>query len=154
MYCKNYRERIEKILSKSLKDIIGDLDIEEILKEDIESLFYIFPLIERIVLEICKFYPEIDIEEHKQGFMRTLNSILTLNLDMVLPQDILLNLNKYFARDGLRNKLFHANGENVIEIDTKEINEIVELLVQLIEILDVNLKKMNKSNFEFIEYLD
>lgn len=48
-----------------------------------ESLLYLFPLIERIIVEILSLEPNSDIEHYSQGTYRTMNEILNKNKDIL-----------------------------------------------------------------------
>ena len=63
-------------------NLIGKIDTEFLNENRIECLYYIFPLIERIVLEIYKLVPEADVEHFEQGTMRTIKSMIDNNKDL------------------------------------------------------------------------
>ena len=59
---------------------VGKIDMEVIYDESFYSLYYKFPLIERLVLEIYKLIPGTNIEMYEQGTMKTINSIINNTL--------------------------------------------------------------------------
>ena len=61
------------------KRVIGQIDVDILYEEKVECLYYIFPLIERMVLEIFKLVPESDVEYIEQGIMKTPISIIENN---------------------------------------------------------------------------
>ena len=48
------------------KRVIGQIDVEILHEEKVECLYYIFPLIEKMILEIFKLVPESDVEYIEQ----------------------------------------------------------------------------------------
>ena len=120
--------------------------------ENIYSLYYIFPLIERIILEIYKLVPGADIEYIEQGIMRTPKSIIESNKYLqVLPENLEEIIKKYYGDDGARNKVFHVSQENEgIEVSW---GEILFLLSQLLGILNNKLEIYTDIEIKEIEKL-
>ena len=57
-------------------DKIGKIDLDVIKDNSFYSLYYKFPLIERIILEIYKVIPGSNVEMYEQGKMKTINSTI------------------------------------------------------------------------------
>lgn len=133
--------------------LIGKLDTKFLKKNRIETLYYSFPLIERMILEIYKLVPEADIEHYEQGIMRTIMSIIENNMKLeVLPIYIVEIIEKYFGEEGIRNTLFHTKEENLsIEVNFEEINF---LIMKLLLILKKILTNYTSFDFNKIEYID
>lgn len=148
-----YIDIIKEIEDKTTEKIIGKIRTELLNIKTVENLYYVFPLIERMVLEIYRLVPGSNIEQFDKKTMKTINSILEHNEKLeIIPTEIAKIIQKYFKDDGIRNKLFHVSIERQIEfkINIKEINYII---MQLLLIL----KKMNKNyeieNLKIIEKL-
>ena len=139
----NYVDLIKGIEDEKTINIIGKIDCESLLETNGDNLLYIFPLIEKMVLEIYKLNPESNVEDYSQGIMKTTNSIFESNASLsLIPENLIVLIKKYFANDGLRNKLFHVNESIVgVEVDYSEINYII---MHLLSILKNQI--MNKSN--------
>lgn len=116
---------------------IGKIDLEAIKDDSFYSLYYKFPLIERIILEIYKAIPETNIEMYEQGTMKTVNSIINNNpdIDILLP-DLKQSISYYFSEDynAPRNMIFHPAFEDTISVTVnfEEINYIIASLLGLL----------------------
>lgn len=138
MHRITYEMIIKAVENDETINLVGKIDIEAIKKNSIESLYYLFPLIERVVLEIYKLLPLSDVEFYQQGTMRTIMEMINKDSNNYFPDNLISILQKYFADDGLRNKLFHVKDDiGTISIDQKELDfeEIKFALMQLISIL-------------------
>ena len=136
----------------SVTKIIGEIDIDLLKEETIESLYYVFPLIERIVLEIFKLVPGADIEHLEQGIMKTPMSIVERNNAIeTIPSYILELIEKYYKDDGLRNIILHP------DYQTEEISinftEIIFLLSKILSILKNKVLHTSSETFDDIDYL-
>ncbi len=146
----NPSDLLNKIENEDTIKLISKLDIDFLKSNKLESLYYSFPLIERIILEIYKLVPDADIEQHEQGIMKTALSIISNN-DDILPEDIIKIIKKYFDEDGLRNKLFHIKTDFYsFEVSFEEINY---LIYQLLVILKCKIKEFKTTQFNDIELL-
>lgn len=134
------------------KEVIGKIDVDILYEEKTECLYYIFPLIEKMILEIFKLVPGSDVEYIEQGIMRTPISIIENNNSYsVLPSNIIYIIKKYFKENGPRNKLFHiVNREKSINVN---FNELLYLISKLLIILKNKLKEYNNVLFEEINVL-
>lgn len=133
---------------------IGKIDMGVINDKSLYSLYYKFPLIERIILEIYKSIPQSNIEKYEQGTMKTINSIIDNNESIgIIYPELKELIDKYFndSNNSPRNVLFHPNGNmNItITVNFEEINEIIARLLGLLNhVVDKNrisnLPKINK----------
>lgn len=150
---KKIRIAIIKCLENDeTKKLIGKIDTEFLKEEKIEVLYYMFPLIERMIIEIFKLVPESDVEYLEQGIMKTPISIVENNESYkVLPEYIIKIIKKYYEPDGVRNKLFHV-GKNKISVNVS-FKELIYLILNLLMILRHKLDEYNKFAFKEIELL-
>ncbi len=119
--------------------LIGEIDIDFLKSNMVESLNYSFPLIERMILEIYKLVPESDVEHYEQGIMKTPISIIGNNFE-VLPENTINIIKRIYGDGGIRNKLFHVKSEIIdVEVSFQEINF---LIMQLLSIL---IDKINEN---------
>lgn len=156
MYRISYEMIIKAIENNDTESLIGSIDLEVIKKEIIQSLYYELPLIERLVLEICKLLPLSDVECYKQGTMRTPIEMLNKGLDKYLPYKLIDLLHKYFAENGLRNKLFHTVddiGNVTIKPNELDFQEIKFMIMQLTSILKNKCGKYSVDSLGKIELL-
>lgn len=134
------------------KRVIGQIDVEILHEEKVECLYYIFPLIEKMILEIFKLVPESDVEYIEQGIMKTPISIIENNdSSKVLPSYIIDIIKKYYKEDGPRNKLLHiGNAEITVNVS---FNELIYLISNLLIILKNKLEEYTNFSFEDIKIL-
>ena len=147
-----YIDLIKAIQSEETIKLIGEVDLKLLNSQTVESLYYSFPLIERLVLEIYKLIPDADIEQYNQGIMRPIVSIIDGNSDNILPENIVKIIKKYFDDDGARNQLFH-NKVGIINIKVS-FDEINFAIMQLLSILKSKISENSDFNFENIEYFE
>ena len=147
----SYVDIISAVEDEETINLIGKIDLDILNSQIVESLYYMFPLIERLVLEIYKLIPDADVEHYEQGIMKTLLSIIKNNKMNVIPDKTIDILVKYYDDDCLRNELFHIQ-KDVINI-TVSFDELNFVIMQLISILKRLLKENDCNNFEDIQYL-
>lgn len=116
---------------------IGKIDMNVINDNSIYSLFYKFPLIERLILEIYKAIPRSNIEMYEQGTMKSINSIINSNPDIsIIYPDLKDMIYIYFSDsdESPRNKLFHPKGNFAITVmvNFEQINDIIAKLLALL----------------------
>ncbi len=134
---------------------IGKIDMEVIVDTTYYSLYYKFPLIERLVLEIYRAVPGTNIEKYEQGTMKTINSIICNNSSFeLIPDALLKKIDIYFSDrdDSPRNIVFHEFGlnEKKVTVDFEEINYIIANLLALLKHV---LKEYNLTTLKKIEIL-
>lgn len=147
-----YLDLIKAIEDEQTVNIVGNIDVDFLGKQIVESLYYAFPLIERLILEIYKQIPDADVEQYEQGTSKTILSIINRNNSDIIPEYAKeLIYNYYDGGDSLRNHLFHPKEGIVnIRVSFEEINYII---MQLLSILKNLLKENDSYNFKEIEYL-
>jgi len=146
-----YIDMIKAIEDESTERIVGKIKTELLNIKAAENLYYIFPLIERMVLEIYKLVPGANIEQYEKRTMKTINSILNQNEELdVIPIELSKIIQNYYKDDGLRNKLFHVTpGKQVsFQINIDEINYIIMHLLSILKKLDQNYKIENLKLIE------
>lgn len=147
-----YLDLIKAIEDEQTINIVGNIDVDFLSKQIVENLYYAFPLIERLILEIYKQIPDADVEQYEQGTSKTILSIINRNNGDIIPEYTKELIYKYYDGDNaLRNKLFHVKEDIVnIKVSFEEINYII---MELLSILKKLLKENDSYNFKKIEYL-
>lgn len=144
----SYVDLISVVEDEETINVIGKIDLDILNTQIVESLYYMFPLIERLVLEIYKLIPDADVEHYEQGIMKTLLSIIKNNKMYVIPDKTIEILVKYYDDDCLRNELFHIQ-KDVINISVS-FDELNFVIMQLLSILKRLLKENDCNDFEDI----
>ncbi len=142
---------IKAIEDESTERIIGKIKTELLNVRVAENLYYIFPLIERMVVEIYKLVPGANIEQYEKRVLKTINSILVLNKNLdIIPIELSRIIQDYFKSDGLRNKLFHINSNKqfTFQINIGEINYVIMHLLSILKKLDQNYQITNLKVIE------
>lgn len=154
---KYYRYFEKEVLDSYLpemKSTIGVIDIKMIEDRTEKSLYYLFPLVERIVVEILKYKPDTDIEFSEQGTYRTLNSILSVNKNAkYFDDDIVALIKQYYSEEGLRNKMLHFRGQDNIEISMVDLLGIKVIVTKLLKKYKLTLENIEKTLDNDIELL-
>ena len=138
MYRVDYEMMINALENEETLRLIGKVDTNFIKNDNYDSLFYEFPLIERIVLEIYKLLPLSDVEGYQQGTMRTVMEILKKDSYGYFPENLVTTLKKYYDDNGLRNKLLHVKddiGKVDVAQDELDYGELKASIAELILIL-------------------
>ena len=118
--------------------------------DNMAVLFYMFPLIERLVVEILDITSLVNVETKNQGTIRTINSMLQdKETEKIFGKELHDNLKKYFADDGLRNQLMHY----VPETDKigANVSEIKAMALMLAEMYEKELKEADSVVIKKIE---
>lgn len=146
------------IIDTKANEKIGYLD-ENVFKNYNESNFYIlyyfFPLIERLVIEILKKKTEVDIEWYMQGTFRTPKEILNKEANRLHFEkneaDIIAEI---FDDNGIRNNLLHYDQNfDYSKINQKFIKKVKDLTLLLIEKYCKILNEETTIGIEKIEYI-
>lgn len=147
-----YLDSIKENQNEKTINLVGDIDIDLLNNQIVETLYYAFPLIERLILEIYKQIPDADVEQYEQGTSKTILSIINNNKVNIIPEYVKELIFKYYdGDDSLRNQLFHPKeGVVNIKVSFEETNYII---MQLLSILKNLLKENDSYNFKEIEYL-
>lgn len=147
-----YLDSIKENQNEKTINLVGDIDIDLLNNQIVETLYYAFPLIERLILEIYKQIPDADVEQYEQGTSKTILSIINNNKVNIIPEYVKELIFKYYdGDDSLRNQLFHPKeGVVNIKVSFEETNYII---MQLLSILKNLLKENDSYNFKVIEYL-
>ena len=156
MYRISYEMIISAIESNDTRELIGSIDVNAISKNNVQALFYEFPLIERIVLEIYKLLPLSDVEYYQQGTMRTILEIINKDSHNYFPSNLISILQKYYKENGLRNKLLHIKdniGTVKIRNDEIDYEELKLAIMQLVSILRDTCNKYTIEKIGTIEII-
>lgn len=156
MYRISYEMIINGIENDDTRKLIGNIDTDAISKNNVQSLFYEFPLIERIVLEIYKLLPLSDVEYYQQGTMRTILEILNKDSHNYFPSNLIDILQKYYKENGLRNRLLHVKDDvGIVKIMKDEVDyeELKFAIMQLISILRNTCNKYTIEKIGTIEMI-
>ena len=147
-----YLDSIKENQNEKTINLVGDIDIDLLNNQIVETLYYAFPLIERLILEIYKQIPDADVEQYEQGTSKTILSIINNNKVNIIPEYVKELIFKYYdGDDSLRNQLFHPK-EGVVNIKVS-FEEISYIIMQLLSLLKNLLKENDSYNFKEIEYL-
>ncbi len=145
-----YDDFFQKEHSKELMNILHE-DTRKLFESDnMAVLFYMFPLIERLVVEILDITSLVNVETKNQGTIRTINSMLQdKETEKIFGKELHDNLKKYFADDGLRNQLMHY----VPETDKigANVSEIKAMALMLAEMYEKELKEADSVVIKKIE---
>lgn len=149
-----FKNEAEKYYLPEMLGTIGIIDSKELESRNVDSLYYIFPLIERLVVEILKYKPDSNIEFYEQGTYRTLNSILEVEENSKYFDVNLANLIKtYYKDNGLRNKILHFRGERDITLTIIDLLTTKVIVVKLLKLYNLTLKQYDNIELNEIALL-
>ncbi|MGE5456348.1 MAG: hypothetical protein ACM3O4_04530 [Ignavibacteriales bacterium] len=151
----DYKEMLNMYLTEEVKQNIGNVDTEMFYNDKVDILYYFFPLIEKLVLEILKIYNYTDIECYEQGKYRTLYAIIQKDQNrVVFPAEVIDGLEHYYKDDGLRNLMMHYS-ENLpdLKIKVSELIKAKNLFCYLLIIYKTALEQVENQSNTKIEYL-
>lgn len=153
--CYNYfKQEVEKYYLPEMVNTIGKVDLIVLEDRTEESLYYLFPLIERLVVEILKYKPDSNIEFYEQGTYRTLNSILEVEENKkYFDKDLVILIKKYYEENGLRNKMLHFRGENNIKLTTIDLLATKVITIKLLKLYNLTLKQFDNTELNEIALL-
>lgn len=135
-----FSKEYEKYYIEEMQDAIGLIDFKALDNNNFEVLYYLFPLIERIFIDILKYSIISDIEIYSQGTFRTLESALKKRENLnCFDSETIEVLNTFYCKQGLRNKLFHYRGQTIM---------ISGLDIKAIKLLGLKLLKQYKKTLE------
>lgn len=122
--------------------------------QNIEVLYYLFPLIEKTVVDYLKLEPEANIEIFEQGTYRTLNSIVQdpKNREL-LGHKVAEKIVKYYDTNGLRNKFLHYSEDCPNNIDKSILDEINELYIETSSMLNSSMNRIERISNKKIEHI-
>ncbi len=149
---ESYTELINNNQTDDTKKLIGCIDTNLLNSNKFESLYYSFPLIERMIVEIFKLVPDSDVEVYEQGIMRTTMEVIDANnKNNIISIGLVEKIKKYFGENGARNKIFHVESNEVaVNISFVEINQII---MELLEILNKLINEYSEYNYNVISKL-
>lgn len=135
---QKFSAQIRRINEGKLSRYIGIIDVKMFESRDANSLYYLFPLIERTVLEILKVKDESDVEVIRKGNYRTLYSLIEIPENKKHFSDKEIDELRYFFKDnGLRNKLMHYSSElEFLKVSPSEIARVKCISILLLEKLE------------------
>ena len=152
-YCY-FKKEIDKYYLPEMINTIGKIDLDLLENRTEISLYYLFPLIERLVVEILKYKTDTNVECYEQGKYRTLYSILSSEENTKYFDKNLVNLIKeYFKEDGLRNKLLHYRGDDTIKLTIIDLLAIKVISIKLLKIYNLTLKELDNIDLDEITLL-
>lgn len=153
-YYNYFKKEIEQYYLPEMINTIGKIDLNVLESRTEESLYYLFPLIERLVVEILKYKSDSNIEFYEQGTYRTLNSIFESEENKKYFDEDLINLiKKYYDEDGLRNKLLHYRGESSINITIIDLLATKVIVTRLLRLYNLTLKQLDDIELDEIALL-
>lgn len=138
--------------SMELKNLMHD-DCKELFNSDeCDVLLYIFPLIERLIIEILDVSSSVNIEIKEQGSIRTINSLLHEDdAQRILGEQLVKRILKYFQKDGLRNQMMHyIPGIDMVSTNVSDVREIKNIAIELANLYENQLKKIDSITVEKI----
>lgn len=151
---KYFEKEVNKYYLPEMMHTIGKIDLELLESRTEESLLYIFPLSERLVIEILKYKQDADIEFYNQGRYRTLNAILeSKENSKYFDNRLIILIKQYYNENGLRNKLLHYRGENIIETTNMDFLITKYICVKLLKMYNKTLQELEKVTLDKIELL-
>ena len=152
----DYKEVLTMYLTEEIQQNIGNVDTEMFYNDKVDILYYFFPLIEKLVLEILKIYNYADVECYEQGTYRTLYSIVQKEQNkIVFPPEVIDGLEHYYKDNGLRNLMMHYSDKLPdLKIKISELINAKNLFCYLLIIYKTALDQTEKESNIKIEYLD
>jgi len=123
---ENY-EKIIKQFNEYDNNFFGYIDVNLLSteKEEFELLYFLFPMIERIIRYILDSTGVYELESQKNETFKTINSIFENNNDAILEKfgddfgvELIEYINYIYKESGIRDKTMHFNNNTSVEIET------------------------------------
>lgn len=148
-----YSEFFNRKHSKELERIISENNITLFDDQNATVLLYMFPLIERLVVEILDLSSIVNIESKEQGTIKTVNSLIQQEITKeILGNQLIEKITKYFKEDGIRNKMMHFDPDNnEIKCHFSDIQEVKQIAIELIDLYESKLEESKSIVLEKIE---
>lgn len=151
----NLIELIKENENQNTISAIGKIDFKTLEKMDINDLLYIFPLIERMVIEVYKLIPGAIVEVNSQGTIKTITQVIkdneTIGIKKISEKIRKIVFFYYDDINSLRNILFHPKKEAITIQYNK--NEILFVILSLLKILNDTSKSYDIKMLKMIEKL-
>lgn len=109
---------------------IGEVDYYFWLMKSYEALYYFYPLIERLLINIIAIESRGRIEVGNQERLKTANSVLSTNI--IVNENITNKLRNIFGEEGPRNSLLHGYA---FKNDTKLARHLIEVKCLTLELM-------------------
>ncbi|WOO87749.1 hypothetical protein RZE82_02130 [Mollicutes bacterium LVI A0039] len=108
---------------------IGEVDYYFWLMKSYEALYYFYPLLERLLINIVALESRWTIEVDSQRRLKTANSVLNDNI--IVNEKVTNKLKKIFGENGPRNLLLHGNAFKNDENLSRHLIEVKCLTLEL-----------------------
>ncbi len=139
MYNKKEKDVIEKFNKRN--NIIGEIDIYYWGLNSFETLYYFYPLMERLIINILSIEGREKIEIQDSQRMKTLNEILKDN--MIISEYVTDKLKCIYNEEGNRNKLLHGE---IFKDNINIIKHIYEVRWITSLLMEEYMKKFHKGS--------
>ena len=77
IYNKYFSNEFRKSYLNEMKNTIGTINYDMLDSRSYLTLYYLFPLVEKLFVEVLKNYEDADIELYNQGTYRTIESAIS-----------------------------------------------------------------------------
>lgn len=151
----SYSEFIEKQYFEELDGLIGKENIKLFDEENKMVLLYMFPLIERLIIEILDISTIVNVESKEQGTIKTINSLLQQDIvKKILGDNLFEKISKYFNENGIRNKMMHFDPDNnKVFCNSDNVQEVKKIAIDLTELYTKKISE-SKSPIKEIDEID
>ncbi len=139
MYSKKEKDLIVKFNKEN--NIIGEVDIYYWELNSFETLYYFYPLMERLIINILSIEGREKIEIQDSQRMKTLNEILKDN--MIISEYVTDKLKCIYNEEGNRNKLLHGE---IFKDNINIIKHIYEVRWITSLLMEEYMKKFHKGS--------
>ena len=141
------QDDFKSIYCGPVKELLKEIDYTIFNSDNVYSLLYLFPLIERLIIETLGLSFDMKVEIDEQGKIRTINSVLeTEECKKIFDANALDALLYYFDSQGLRNKIMHFDPMiTSVECKNSDIFRIQQIALYLMVTYN---EEYQKYNFE------